>query len=330
MENSKEKEVLVNVNDLIDVLSYESAFDLALNAYQAVSKNYNKMQWVKFLYDNWNDEISESLSETSTIYSMLNISKKMRIIQLISHVFDENFNLNQDLLDVDLDNLINESYQRVLNSGFEISENMNLPIENLLTFADSHERANLLFAFNQVAENENDFFKVFFDEWQSCDTNRNTKYDLNDAFEYHDLGDLFKQYGTDDAKAVWNDLPNELTIYRSSHKDSIDGYSWSLYLGEAYMFSQNMRYGNGASNQVIHQAKIGKDKIFFFNNREDEVFLKFEDIELRNLKELDLPKIKKEYEKNKDEIKRIDDFDKMIDVKKFYKKDNKKIKSKLV
>ena len=106
MENSKEKEVLVNVNDLIDVLSYESAFDLALNAYQAVSKNYNKMQWVKFLYDNWNDEISESLSETSTIYSMLNISKKMRIIQLISHVFDENFNLNQDLLDVDLDNLI--------------------------------------------------------------------------------------------------------------------------------------------------------------------------------------------------------------------------------
>ena len=49
MENSKEKEVLVNVNDLIDVLSYESAFDLALNAYQAVSKNYNKMQWIKLI-----------------------------------------------------------------------------------------------------------------------------------------------------------------------------------------------------------------------------------------------------------------------------------------
>ncbi len=326
MEHNKEKKVLVSVNDLIDVLSYESAFDLALNSYQVVSKNYNKMQWVKFLYDNWNDEISELLSDTSTIYGMLNVSKKMRIMQLISHIFDENFSLNQDFLDINLDEFISKSYQRALSSGFEISENMNLPIESLLTFADSHERVNLLFAFNQVRSNEEDFFKVFFNEWQSCDTNRNTKYDLNDVFENYNLGELFKQYGEGISKAVWNDLPSELIIYRASHKDGVDGYSWSLHLGEAYMFSQNMRYGNGDSNQVIHQAKISKEKIFFFNNREDEIFLKFKDIEVGSLKELDLSKIKKEYEKNRDKIENKADFDKIINVENFYK-DNKKKKS---
>lgn len=116
---------------------------------------------------------------------------------------------------------------------------------------------------------------------------------------------------TDDALSS---LPNVVTIYRGQTKVGTPiekAYSWTLDINTANFFAARL----GTEDAEIVEARVSKDKIIEYdiNGREQEILVRFEDVEvisrtqlygLDKLKEL-LPKVEKAYHAYKDKLGKL-------------------------
>lgn len=171
--------------------------------------------------------------------------------------------------------------------------------KNLLGFSDSYCRMYLLLQLYDHM-NHDDWFKLFFENWESCDGCSIYSNELIDIFEEHDLEDLRQTYFSPEQKATYDALPDQITIYRGSlHSPASNvGLSWttdrevaekfaysalSLIQGRGMMFRMaiNMLASEfkkiadvNAEEACILKLIVNKKDVLIFNGRgEDEIFL---------------------------------------------------------
>lgn len=115
-------------------------------------------------------------------------------------------------------------------------------------------------------------------------------------------------------KDAVSSLPDIVTIYRGQTKVGTPlekAYSWTLDINIANFFAARM----GTDDAEIVEARVSKDKIIEYdiNGREQEVLVRFEDVEitsriklygLEKLREL-LPKVEKTYHVYKDKLGKL-------------------------
>ena len=151
-----------------------------------------------------------------------------------------------------------------------------IDFEALLNRVSSYTRMDLLLQSHTMLE-ESQWVKLFIETWQSCDTKYDTNFMLSMIFKNKDLGELFKKYAPDDMLAEWDALPDELTVYRGCYEFNQDGFCWTLSIEETHIFTNSMRYAQEAES-IILVGKVSKHDIFYMNQRENEVFVKPENV----------------------------------------------------
>lgn len=158
---------------------------------------------------------------------------------------------------------------------------MNFSLDELLVFQGSYERLRFILSIWRMQESEkdkNEWYQLFIEQWQSCDTDFQTAFALDRIFsdsegEKPSLGEIFKKCAPTKFMEAWQVLPEELIVYRGGYKNNINGWSWSLKKKEAENFTYNERYAQKfGGDRLLATGKVSKHNILFMNEREQEAF----------------------------------------------------------
>lgn len=142
---------------------------------------------------------------------------------------------------------------------------------------------NYLVLINQYGISDKVCGDILGDVWCSLENNdlqdKSTKRLMRRWFRASDRS----KYLSESDLEVYNNLPNEIEIYRGSQlNEPVDGFCWSLSRDVADWFAH--RYDN--SNPVVHKANIKKSDVFAYTNAVDEQEVIVDYKKLYNIEEI--------------------------------------------
>ncbi len=199
--------------------------------------------------------------------------------------------MTEDIPMDDLTRRLREEYKAHVAAAWDrVAENKKKPA---LTMEDA---GDILWGIGVDSETRLQFMLELIDErpgseavpvvlkfWSCCDATSDIAWILISAlYEWKELEDVsFSNYLSSEARAFYDDLPDEITIYRGGNEGSwlTRGFSWTTDRGVAENFGRGLRFTNKQPRLAI--GKVLKQDVLavFVDRQESELLVDSDDVD---------------------------------------------------
>jgi hypothetical protein len=161
-------------------------------------------------------------------------------------------------------------------------------IRDLLGRAASENRLDILMVLHSLLP-ANEWWCLLGEEWSGCDNV--SKYRHNFAILFNcDRRRLRLNMMNQSNRAIYENLPDKLTVYRGCYSNNIYGLSWSLDRKIAEKFPFLDRYRQKGQRPILVTRKVKKSACVYIGDRnEAEIIAPAWESEKRMLSILELP-----------------------------------------